>query len=90
MKITSDSSKTRVINRLNRLEGQIRGINRMLAEERDCSEVLQQLSAARSALQAAIEAYTEQMVNDCLLSDNLDKEQRRKLAAEMLAVIHKT
>jgi len=52
--------------------------------------VLQQLCAARSALQAAIEAYTEQMVNDCMLSDDIGKEERRKLAVEMLAVIHKT
>lgn len=90
MKLKSDLSKQRIRNRLNRLEGQIRGINRMLAEERDCSDVLQQLCAARSALQAAIEAYTEQMVNDCMLSDDIGKEERRKLAVEMLAVIHKT
>ncbi|HNR02967.1 MAG TPA: metal-sensitive transcriptional regulator [Anaerolineaceae bacterium] len=90
MKLQSDLSKQRMRNRLNRLEGQIHGINHMIDEERECAEVLQQLTAARSALQGTIEVFTEQMVNDCLLSDNISKEERCKLAAEMLAVIHKT
>ena len=89
MKIKSESEKQRLCNRLHRIEGQIHGITRMINEERECAEVLQQLSAARSALQATIEAFTEQMVNGCLLSDDLGKEERRKLAAEMLAVIRK-
>lgn len=90
MKVTSENGKKQVINRLNRLEGQIRGINRMLAQERDCSDILQQFVAARSALQAALDVYTGQIVNDCLLADELSLEQHRKLAVEMLAVIRKT
>jgi len=90
MKLKSDLSKQRIRNRLNRLEGQIRGINRMLAQERDCSDILQQFVAARSALQAALDVYTGQIVNDCLLADDLSLEQHRKLAVEMLAVIRKT
>jgi DNA-binding FrmR family transcriptional regulator len=39
-----------VQNRLRRLEGQIRGIERMLYEGKDCREVVTQLSAAKSAL----------------------------------------
>lgn len=35
--------------RLQRLEGQVRGVRRMLDEERDCSEILTQLSAIRGA-----------------------------------------
>jgi len=90
MKVTSENGKKQVINRLNRLEGQIRGINRMLAQERYCSDILQQFVAARSALQAALDVYTGQIVNDCLLADDLSLEQHRKLAVEMLAVIRKT
>lgn len=90
MKVTSENGKKQVINRLNRLEGQIRGINRMLAQERDCSDILQQFVAARSALQAALDVYTGQIVNDCLLADDLSLEQHRKLAVEMLAAIRKT
>ena len=90
MTIKSVTEKQRISNRLNRLEGQLRGINRMIAEDRECGEVLQQLTAARSALQGTINAYTEQMVNDCLLAEGLSAEERRQLAGEMLAVIHRS
>lgn len=36
--------------RLRRIEGQIKGLQRMLLEQRDCTELVQQLSAARAAL----------------------------------------
>ena len=85
----TEAQKRSIQNRLNRLEGQLRGINRMIAENKDCSDVLQQLTAARSALQGTIEAYLADTVNQCLLADEVDAETRRKLAAEMLAVIHK-
>ncbi|HOW91286.1 MAG TPA: metal-sensitive transcriptional regulator [Anaerolineaceae bacterium] len=85
---TTDQKRS-IQNRLNRLEGQLRGINRMVDENRECGEVLQQMTAARSALQSTIEAYLEDMVNECLLTDEVDVETRRKLAAEMLLVIHK-
>jgi DNA-binding FrmR family transcriptional regulator len=39
-----------LISRLNRIEGQIRGIRRMIEEPRHCSEILQQLAAAEAAL----------------------------------------
>lgn len=90
MKIQTEREKQLLINRLNRLEGQVRGINRMIAEERECGEVLQQMTAARSALQAALQSYIEHMVNHCLLADEIDSEERRRLAGEMLSAIHKT
>jgi DNA-binding FrmR family transcriptional regulator len=76
-------------NRINRLEGQLRGISRMIDEERECDEVLQQLSAARSALQGTIEVFLEDMVLNCLIEDGIDMETRRKLAGEMLAIVRK-
>ncbi len=36
--------------RLRRIEGQVRGVQRMLDEDRDCTEILQQMSAIRSAV----------------------------------------
>lgn len=45
----SDVSKAAAL-RLRRIEGQIKGLQRMLAEERDCTEIAQQIAAARAAL----------------------------------------
>ncbi len=42
--------KDEIVNRLKRIEGQIRGLQRLIEEERDCADIVQQLSAARKAL----------------------------------------
>jgi len=89
MNIRTEEQKRQLQNRINRLEGQLRGISRMIAEERECGEVLQQLTAARSALQVTIEVFLEEMVRDCLIEDSIDPDTRRKLAGEMLAIVRK-
>lgn len=89
MNIQNEEQKHMLQNRINRLEGQLRGISRMIDEERECGEVLQQLSAARSALQGTIKVFLEDMVRNCLLEDGIDTETRRKLAGEMLALVRK-
>jgi DNA-binding FrmR family transcriptional regulator len=59
-------AREKLINRLQRLEGQVRGICRMIEEGRDCTDVLTQLAAVRGAAhQASIMAVREYAVN-CL------------------------
>ncbi|MBI2842849.1 MAG: metal-sensitive transcriptional regulator [Armatimonadetes bacterium] len=43
-------TQTDVLNRLKRIEGQIRGLQRLIEERKDCTEVVHQLAAARKAL----------------------------------------
>ena len=90
MKISNENQKHVLQNRINRLEGQLRGINRMIDEERECGEVLQQLTAARSALQGTIEVFIEEMVTDCLIAEQVDAETRRRLAGEVLSIVRKS
>lgn len=47
------TSKADLIKRLRRVEGQVRGVARMVADDRDCREVLQQLAAIRAAVNQA-------------------------------------
>ena len=54
MKIKDIDQKKRVTNRLRRVEGQIRGIVQMIEDEDGVREIIQQLSAVRSALGQAI------------------------------------
>ena len=49
----SDEDKKTLIDRLARVEGQLRGVQRMIAEEKDCEAIAQQLAAARGALNKA-------------------------------------
>jgi len=64
MKLT-DSSKSEMLNRVRRLEGQVRGVARMIEEDRDCSEILQQLAAVRAAAHQAAVALVRVYASEC-------------------------
>lgn len=57
--------KTRLINRLKRLEGQVRGLQRMVEEDRECQEILTLLSGVRSALNATGDLILETYLEKC-------------------------
>ena len=46
------ASKERNLNRLRRIEGQVRGLHKMVQEDRYCADILTQISAVHEALQA--------------------------------------
>ena len=50
--IRSDDDRRRLVRRLSLIEGQVRGVRRMLDDERDCRDVMQQLTAVRAAVQS--------------------------------------
>lgn len=57
---------TQVMNRMKRLEGQIRGILRMMEEGRDCKDVITQLSASRSAIDRTIGVIVSANLIECM------------------------
>jgi DNA-binding FrmR family transcriptional regulator len=59
-----DSSK--MIHRLRRIEGQVRGIQKMVEDGEDCEKILQQFSAARSALFGAAVSYLSSEISRCI------------------------
>ena len=68
MQPVSDEVKSDLIVRLRRVEGQIRGVQRMLDTDRDCYEVLQQLAAIRAALQKASGVFARHYAMQCIVS----------------------
>jgi CsoR family transcriptional regulator, copper-sensing transcriptional repressor len=66
MKPVPQEVKSDLLVRLRRTEGQVRGIQRMIEEDRDCQEVLQQLSAVRSALLNTSTALARHFALQCL------------------------
>ncbi|MHC1782904.1 MAG: metal-sensitive transcriptional regulator [Anaerolineaceae bacterium] len=85
MKIERPEVRDHLLTRLNRLEGQIRGIQTMIAQERDCKEILQQLSAVRSAVQSTSMELVKSMAAECIL--NIEKESpeaREELVEDLL------
>ncbi|HEY4601675.1 MAG TPA: metal-sensitive transcriptional regulator [Cerasibacillus sp.] len=55
-----------VKNRLKRVEGQVRGVLRMMEEEKECKDVISQLSAARSAIDRAIALIVAENLQVCV------------------------
>jgi len=62
----SPTVKDDALKRLKRIEGQTRGIQRMLEEDRDCHEILNQLMAIRSAVYQATLLLVRNYAIDCL------------------------
>ncbi len=93
MKLDNQETRKNMIGRLKRIEGQVRGVQSMLAEGRDCREVLQQLSAVRAAVQSAMQTYVEANINECLLEKidqaGDDRARREQLAADLINLLEK-
>lgn len=57
---------------LRRIEGQVRGLQRMIEEERDCKEIISQIAAVRSALKRVGILIVEEYAKKCVLEGNSD------------------
>jgi DNA-binding FrmR family transcriptional regulator len=61
------ADKPALVNRLHRIEGQVRGIEKMVNEDRYCIDILTQISAVKTALDALALRILEQHVNHCVV-----------------------
>ena len=62
----TQESMEELLRRLSRIEGQIRGIQRMVKEKRSCDEILIQISAVKSALSGVAVKLLEDHVESCV------------------------
>lgn len=91
MKLADPEQKQKMVSRLRRIEGQVRGVQNMVDEERDCKEIFQQIAAIRSALQSASMTFLEEFATQCLLSINeeTDLKQRELFIKDLVTLIGK-
>ena len=76
------SHDKKLIDRLNRIEGQVRGISRMVAEDRYCIDVLTQLQAVRAALAKVETTMLKEHLGHCVekaITSGDPAEQRAKV-----------
>ena len=66
----AEQDKKELVNRLKRAEGQMRGVQRMIEDERDCEAILHQLTAVRSALHTASLSLARVYATQCLFEAN--------------------
>ncbi|MBQ6380425.1 MAG: metal-sensing transcriptional repressor [Clostridia bacterium] len=67
--IRSEEQKTALIHRLNRIEGQIRGIKKMIEEDAYCNDILIQSAAANAALNAFSKQLLAAHIHSCVARD---------------------
>ncbi len=65
----SEKESKDLITRLNRIEGQVRGIKNMVEEERYCVEILNQVSAVQAALNSFNKELLANHIHSCVLDD---------------------
>ena len=81
-----DKAKTSCLKRLSRIEGQVRGLGRMIDEDRYCIDIVTQLSAVRAALRRVEEEVLRDHVAHCVehaIASGNTGEQRQKVAELM-------
>jgi len=83
-------SKSKYITRLKRSEGQLRGIQKMIEEERDCMDIITQLSAVRSSVDRVMELLITENLMECINNPikNPD-EQKEKMEKAIRYLVKK-
>jgi len=77
-------TQQKVLDRLNRIEGQIRGIKKMIAEGRGCYDVLKQVAAVSGALRSLQKVMMESHLEGCLLEALNRKDERKDLLHDLV------
>jgi CsoR family transcriptional regulator, copper-sensing transcriptional repressor len=86
-----DESKDLLVKRLHRIEGQVRGIERMVDEDRYCIDVLTQIAAVSTALESLAFRILDDHVNHCV-ADALasgDPAEAESKSKELLEAVHR-
>jgi DNA-binding FrmR family transcriptional regulator len=86
-----DEIKASNLRRLSRIEGQVRGIQRMVEEDRYCADILTQISSAQEALRAVARALMRNHLAHCATHAIRDgsEEDRQAMYDELLDIIYK-
>ena len=85
-------NKPRLINRLSRIEGQVRGIARMIEEDRYCIDVLTQLQAVRAALSRVETEMLKDHLGHCIEAaiTGGDATEQRAKAGELIQLLERS
>ncbi|GKU77879.1 metal-sensitive transcriptional regulator [Paenibacillus sp. L3-i20] len=79
-----------IIRRLKRMEGQIRGVMRMMEEKKDCKDVVAQLSAVRSAADKGMAYIVAQNLEQCIMDEKERGGDTSKLVKEAVELLVKS
>jgi DNA-binding FrmR family transcriptional regulator len=79
-----------IVNRLKRIEGQVRGSIRLLEEQEECKSVVTQLSAIRSAVDRTIALIVSKNLEQCLINDLQEGRETSQAVNEAVELLVKS
>jgi DNA-binding FrmR family transcriptional regulator len=84
-------NKPKLLNRLNRIEGQVRGVIRMVEGDRYCIDVLTQIQAVRAALVRVEGEMLKEHLTHCIESAIVrgDQDEQRRKASELVDLLER-
>lgn len=85
-----NSYDDKIRNRVKRMEGQLRGILKMMDEGKDCKEVITQLSAVRSGVDRSIGLIVSQNLIECIQNANGDEDALNESVQEAVSLFVKS
>lgn len=81
MSTTSNTSRQAIVRRLNRIEGQVKGLSRMLESNRYCIDILHQIQATKAALTKVetelLRAHARECVDEALEQGSLEAQREK-------------
>ena len=86
------TDKGKLLNRLSRIEGQVRGVARMVEEDRYCIDVLTQIQAVRAALSRVESEMLKDHLGHCIESAIVagDRKEQRAKASELIQLLERS
>ena len=79
----------KVIARINRIEGQVRGLKKMVEEDRDCLQVLKQIAAAGGALRSLGAVILEDHLRGCVSTAIQNKDNETEMITQVVEIFNK-
>jgi len=79
----------KLIARINRIEGQVRGLKKMVEEDRDCMQVLKQVAAASGALRSLGALILEDHLKGCVATAIKTQDHEDELIAQVVELFNK-
>ena len=83
-------TRSKYITRLKRSEGQLRGIQKMMEEERDCVDIITQLTAVRSSVDRVIELLITENLMECINNPLQNPDEQKEKIEKAIKYIVKS
>ena len=80
----------KMINRINRIQGQLNGVIKLMEEEKDCKDVIMQLSASKSSIQRLMGIIISENLIECVKTAEENNESSQELINEAVNLLVKS